>query len=356
MVAVRLLRQRACQCRGRHGCTGVLRGEVSPWGTHRRSILSAGLLSMGRRQPLGEGTRDPFDTSCPNNPQTDGVVLMENAVPEGSAPSGSPPTGPPPNGPVVHGPVANGTAQNSPELALLSSLVGRSDAVELAYEALDLVGALYHLPKAHLLLRADPFVPQVFTLGRGHVPVPWAEDFTRRPSGLYTTADDEAAEVPMAVRDTITAYCEMALSAQMAKARVATDATTGLAARSVLDDAVRRAANCSGRYRWPFSMVLITTTGPGAPGARWQLLGDALHRCRRATDVVGVAGPGLAMVVLANSGSEGVDPFLGRLRSALAETATEVGLLAGAASSPADSVDPEQLWRLCEIRLADSAP
>ncbi len=86
---------------------------------------------------------------------------------------------------VVSGPGAPG----DPTLALFGGFHGQSDGIEVAYQALDLVAARYQLPEAFLLLRADPFSPQIFVLGRGHATPRWAADFARRPSGLYTTAD-----------------------------------------------------------------------------------------------------------------------------------------------------------------------
>ena len=251
---------------------------------------------------------------------------------------------------VVSGPGAPG----DPTLALFGGFHGQSDGIEVAYQALDLVAARYQLPEAFLLLRADPFSPQIFVLGRGHATPQWAADFARRPSGLYTTADATTADaVPAAVRDALTGYCEMALSAHVARQRVAVDATTGLGARTTVDAAVRRAASRSSRFRWPFSMLLLTTTGPGAPGARWHLLARALGDCLRVSDEVGVAGTGRAMAILANSGADAVEPFVGRLRTALAAQGGDVRLLVGPASAPGDSVDPDQLWRLCERRLAE---
>lgn len=236
-------------------------------------------------------------------------------------------------------------------LALLGGLNSHTDGVELAYNALDLVVAKYNLSEAHLILRPDPLSAQVFVHGRRHVAPERVTELTRRPSGLYTSPDT----VPIAVRDALTGCCELALSAHIARRRAAVDAPTGLSSRSFVESSVVRAAGRSSRTRWPFSLVLLTTGGPGSPTGRWQALADALRKTLRSCDEAGVAGPGRAAAILADTGPLAVQRFVERLRPALEQRqGQDVLVFAGAATAPSDSVDPDQLWRLCEERLTDT--
>ncbi len=235
-------------------------------------------------------------------------------------------------------------------LALLGGCNSETDAVELAYQALDLVVARYHLAGAQLVLRAGSIAPQIFVSGRRHVAPDQAARLAERPSGLYASPD----AVPLPVQDALTGCCEMALAAHVA--RLSAGGPAGLAPRSATDDAVRRATSRAARFRWPSTLVLLGTTGPEPPTTRWRALATAVWATRRICDEAGAAGPAQAAVVLANAGPQDVDAYVERVRTALAGSGHgEVGLAVGVASTPSDSVDPDQLWELCARRLAESA-
>lgn len=237
-------------------------------------------------------------------------------------------------------------------LALLGGCNSETDGVELAYQALDLVVAHYHLSEAQLVLRPGPLAPQIFVQGRRHVTPDLVEILARKPSGLYASPD----VVPLTVQDALTGCCEMALAAHVARHQAGREAG-GLAARHVMEDAVRRWASRSARFRWRFTLVLLGSTGPGPADARWRALAGAVQSAGRICDEAGVAGPGHAAAILADAGPDDVDTYVARLGDALAGgTGGQVGLVAGSATAPADSVDPDQLWRLCEQRLVEASP
>jgi hypothetical protein len=234
-------------------------------------------------------------------------------------------------------------------LALLGGCNSETDGVELAYEALDLVVARYHLASAQLVLRTGSIAPQIFVSGRRHVAPDQVATLAERPSGLYTSPDT----VPLPVRDALTGCCEMALAAHVA--RLSAGGHAGLARRSAMDDAVRRATSRAARFRWPSTLVLLGTTGPEPPATRWHALAAAVQATRRICDEAGEAGPAQAAVILANAGPQDVDAYVERVRTALADSSHgEVGLTVGVASTPSDSVDPDQLRELCATRLAES--
>lgn len=237
-------------------------------------------------------------------------------------------------------------------LALFGGCNSETDGVELAYQALDLVVARYRLSGAQLVLRPGSMSPQVFVQGRAHVTPDVAVDLARCPSGLYASPD----VVPITVQDGVTGCCEMALAAHAARLHAGQGAA-GLPARPLMEDAVRRAASRSSRFRWRFTLVVLGTTGPGSPGARWRALASAVRAARRACDEAGAAGPGRAAAILADAGPEDVEAYVDRLRSAVADTfGPGLQVAAGSATAPADSVDPDQLWRLCRERLGAALP
>jgi hypothetical protein len=153
-------------------------------------------------------------------------------------------------------------------LALLGGCNSETDGVELAYQALDLVVARYDLSEANLVLRPGSMAPQIFVHERGFVTPDLADSLARRPSGLYAVPDD----VPLTVQDALTGCCEMALAAHVAR-RQAGQVVSGLSARPVMEDAVRRSASRSARFRWRFTLVLLGTVGigpdPATPRRSW---------------------------------------------------------------------------------------
>jgi len=238
-------------------------------------------------------------------------------------------------------------------IALLGGLRGHTSGVELAYGALDLMVAEHGLSEAFLVVHPDRLSPQVFAYGRRNVPPERAIHLTGLPTGVYTTPDT----APMAVRDALAGSCELALTADTARRLAAVDAHTGLSSQIVIESGVRLAANRSSRFRWPSCFVLLAAEGDGSPAERWHEMAAAVRATLRGCDEAGVAGSGRAMVILANAGQDAVAPFVERVRAALDAGGTQdLGIVVGSAVAPMDSVDPDQLWRLCEERLADAMP
>jgi hypothetical protein len=237
-------------------------------------------------------------------------------------------------------------------LALLGGCNSETDGIELAYQALDLVIARYHLAGAQLVLRPGSMTPQIFVSGRRHVPPGHASALAQRPSGLYASPD----AVPLPVQDALTGCCEMALAAHSARLSAGGD-VAGLASRSMMEDAVRRAASRGARFRWQSTLVVLATSGPGSEAKRWRALAAAVRSARRVCDEAGVAGPAQAAAILADAGREDVDAYVDRVRAALAlDGEDDVDLLIGGATTPSDSVDPDRLWELCAQRQGEEAP
>jgi len=235
--------------------------------------------------------------------------------------------------------------------ALLGGLGSKTAGVDLAYRALDLVVAEFGLSEAWLVVHPDRLSPQVFGYGRRHVPPERASHIVGLPTGVYTTPQT----VPVAVRDSLAGSCELALSADLARRLAAVDGPTGLPSRLVIESGVRLAANRSSRFRWPSCFVLLSAKGEGSPAERWQEMASAVSSTLRGCDEAGVAGSGRTMVILANAGQEAVAPFVERVRAALGAGARhDFRIVVGSATAPMDSVDPDQLWRLCGERLADA--
>lgn len=218
-----------------------------------------------------------------------------------------------------------------------------------AYRMLDEAVARHHASDAWMVLHPPGRGPQIFRVGRRAVPLDAAAHLAGRPTGLYVDVPSDTSAYTV-----LATLFEVAFQAEAAAREAAVDAGTGLASRRSMEAAVVRAAACGARYAWSTSAVLLTTAGPRPPGERWSSLAAALRRAVRSGDEAGVAGDGVALALLgAHAGSDAVRPFLARVRAELSAIGgDEVGLLAAAVSTPADSVDPSELWRLAAERLA----
>jgi hypothetical protein len=81
-------------------------------------------------------------------------------------------------------------------------------------------------------------------------------------------------------------------------------------------------------------------------------LSGAVRAAVRSGDEAGVAGPNVALALLGNAGPDEVRPFIARLRAALSDSGWDaLDVLAATASTPNESVDPEELRRLATERL-----
>jgi hypothetical protein len=239
-----------------------------------------------------------------------------------------------------------------------AELLTGEGGISWAYRLLDDVAARHQLSDAWLVLgpvsgsgQGALSSSQVFGLGGAAVMPETAEALLRRPPGVYGEPNDLGALTSRALG----AMCAVALRASVASLASLVDLPSGLSSTAGIEDAVSRVAACAARYGWSSTLLLLTTTGDASEEDRWRALAAALRQALRTGDEAGVAAPGVALGILANAGPEAVRPFVARVRAALSEKGwTDVDLHAATARTPEESVDPSELIRLAEARLADA--
>ncbi len=248
---------------------------------------------------------------------------------------------------MIHLPRANEDGFSS-----APSMTRYADPIESAYRVIDEAASRYGLQDAWLVLHPPGLSAQVFRHRGGHPPTGGdVQRLAERPTGLY----GEPAIEP-AVGMLLGEVCEAAFAARAAAVDALVDGSTGLLTRKAVEASLARVAACGARHRWSTTAVLVTTAGgePGdTTGDTWRALAAAMDQALRSGDEAGVVSPGTALALLGNAGADAVRPFLARVRAALsARGAGDVDLLAATVTTPQDSVDPSELWRLLTERLA----
>lgn len=236
------------------------------------------------------------------------------------------------------------------DLTSAATLLREVGVVAAAYRALDEAVIRHSATSAWMVLRPPGCSPQIFSAGRRPVPPDVVAELVELPTGVYV---DSPAPTPF---DAPVAFLfEAAFRAEAAARDAAVDLRWGLASRRAVEAAVARAAAAGARYGWQTCAVLLTTRGPVPAAERWPALVRAVRAAVRGGDEAGVVTEGTAVVLLGgHPGSDAVRPFLARLRAELSRAdAREIELHAATATTPAESVDPAELWRLAAERLAD---
>jgi hypothetical protein len=235
------------------------------------------------------------------------------------------------------------------EITSAASVLRGPDPVESAYRLLDDVATRHGCEDAWLVLHPPGRAPQLFRLGRRTITAADVPELAARPTGLYSEPPVEAA-----LGAALGALGEAAFALHAAAFEACVDEPSGLASRRTIDVSLDRAAARAARHRWSTTAVLVTTTGPGEEGRRWQALGAAMRNALRSGDEAGVAWPGTAIALLGNADTDAVRPFLARVRAELSGSGwSGVDLLAATATTPQESVDPSELWRLATERLVE---
>lgn len=236
------------------------------------------------------------------------------------------------------------------DLTSAATLLRDVGVVAAAYRVLDDAVVRHHATGAWMVLRPPGRSPQIFSAGRRAVSAAVVAELIELPSGVYL---DPPVATPTGTA--LGLLFEAAFRAEAADRAAAVDVRSGLAGRHAMEAAVARAAASGARYGWRTSAVLLTTSGPVPADERWAALAPAVRAAVRSGDEAGVVTEGTAVALLGgHEGSDPVRPFLARLRAELSGVdAREIELHAATATTPAESVDPAELWRLAAERLAD---
>jgi GGDEF domain-containing protein len=185
----------------------------------------------------------------------------------------------------------------------------------------------------------------VFRLG--HRSVGLAELDRLRPEGFASEPDT----VPPVARRLVTGIAELALATQAARHHLVRDPLTGLHSLDLFNEALRAAAAQSSRYGWTFSVMALRVPIPeGQPGEpEVRRLGRAFARALRSGDTGARLHQGTFVALLPSASAESLHALVRRFSE---ESGTPVaGIQFASATTPNDSVDPAELFRLARSRL-----
>ncbi len=238
---------------------------------------------------------------------------------------------------------------------MLDELAESELGIGFIYTILELLAQRHGLDDAAVVINDESFGNQAFRLGRRHVEPELLTRLGATP-GVYCEPD----VVGEAERDAVRTACQLSWSMHVARFSAAHDPLTNIANRRAFDAALQTAAVHSARYGWPFTMVLMDLNafkvvndrrGHAAGDHVLRQFGFALRQSVRSGDTAARIGGDEFAVILSNAeGSESAG-FLERLRLHLKAGDENVEFTSGAAVAPADSTDPNELFRIADARL-----
>lgn len=223
------------------------------------------------------------------------------------------------------------------------------------YSVLEVLVGRYNLNDAVVILSHESFGAQMFRAGGQAISVDLASRLGVAP-GVYCDPDI----VPNVERDAVRTACQLSLSLHLARFSAAHDALTNIANRRTFDSALQASCVRSSRYGWAFTLVLADLNGFKAVNdSLGHAVGDdllrqfglAMRRSVRSGDVAARIGGDEFAVILSNADGHDSSGFTDRLRSHLGSARELVGFTIGTASSPRDSTDPAELFRIADARL-----
>jgi len=239
--------------------------------------------------------------------------------------------------------------------AMLDELTNNELGIGFVYSLLELVAKRYELRDVTVTLVHETTGLQSFRLGQKNVdPDILASHGVR--GGIICDPDI----IPESERDAIRTACQLSLSLHLARYSSARDPLTNIANRRSFDSTLETAAARSSRYGWPFTLVLADLNDFKAVNDRLghargddllRRFGFALRSSVRKGDAAARIGGDEFAVILSNAEGHEVTGFLDRLRSGLALAGNVIEFSVGTASSPRDSVDPAELFRIADARL-----
>jgi diguanylate cyclase (GGDEF)-like protein len=239
-------------------------------------------------------------------------------------------------------------------LTMLDQMSTSEVNIGFIYSVLDLLARQYRLTDAVVVLGDESLGMQAFRLGRKSLA-------DGSPASLASAAGvfSEPDIVPNVVRDVVRNVCQLALTLHLARHSADHDPLTNIANRRHFDTALQTAAVQSARYGWAFTLVLVDLDGFKAVNDRLgHAVGDdmlrsfgwALRRSVRSGDTTARMGGDEFAIILCNAEGTEVLAFTDRLRSLLVSL-PELGFSVGTATSPRDSTDPAELYRIADSRL-----
>lgn len=262
----------------------------------------------------------------------------------------------------AHSDAADGEIQIDPhgyEPWVFRTMLGELAVGELGigfiYNLMDRLAERYELSDVIVALADESFGSQTFRLG-GRVEDVEHFKSTGPAPGVYC----EPAIVPDIELEAVRAAAHLALSLQLARFRAGQDALTNIANRRSFDSALQVATSRSARYGWPFTLVIVDLDdfkslnderGHEYGDYMLRQFGFALRRAVRGGDTPARIGGDEFAVILNNAEGNEALGFTDRLRLQLKSAGVPVDFTIGTASSPRESTDPVELYRLADSRL-----
>lgn len=260
----------------------------------------------------------------------------------------------------------NGTTSRSDDLvagdyepwlfqAMLDELKSNELGIGFVYSLLELVAKRYGLKDVIVTLVHDTTGVQSFRLGRLNV----GSDFmVQHGNSAGVICDPDV--VPENERTAIRTACQLSLSLHLARYSSGRDPLTNISNRRSFDTTLEAAAARSSRYGWPFTLVLADLNEFKAVNDRLghargddllRKFGFALRSSVRQGDAAARIGGDEFAVILSNAEGQESAGFTDRLRTNLKSTGDLIDFSIGTASSPRDSVDSAELFRIADARL-----
>jgi diguanylate cyclase (GGDEF)-like protein len=240
-------------------------------------------------------------------------------------------------------------------LTKLDQLSASEFGIGFVYSVLKLLARQYELSDAVVVVGDESLGTQTFRLDRQKVSSDSLASLATVP-GVFSEPD----VVPDVVQDVVRSVCQLALSLHVARHGAAHDRLTNIANQRYFDGALRTAAVQSARYGWKFTLVLAAVNGYEASSDRLGLsisddllraFGYALRQSVRSGDTAArIAGDEFG-VILWNSERAEVSAFTDRLRTLPVPGVDQIDFTIGTATSPRDSTDPDELYRIASARL-----
>jgi len=242
--------------------------------------------------------------------------------------------------------------EESVVLELLRRLGQPGAGLSTIYGVLDYLVEHFELHDAELVVESELTGPQIFRAGHRPLSADRSSELLAKGPGLYTTPDS----LETSLREVVLALAPAAISLQANLRPV--DEVVPVSSSPRFEEALAVATANGGRYGWVSTVVVIEVVRTSASnenlevgGAFDQRVSDALAEVLRVGDAAGRWGESRFAALLSNARTDEARAFLGRLRRALGSEFGDLPILIGAACTPDDSVDPEELLRLAGERL-----
>jgi len=238
---------------------------------------------------------------------------------------------------------------------MLDELSANELGIGFVYSVMEALARRYELRDVIVNLSHESFGAQMFRLDGQAIRAELAARIGTEP-GVYCDPDI----VPPEELDAVRTACQLALSLHLARFSAAHDPLTNIANRRTFDTSLDAAAARSSRYGWAFTLLVLDlngfktvndTLGHSVGDDLLRQFGVAMRRSVRSGDVVARIGGDEFAVILSNADGFEATGFVDRLRVNLKSASDLLEFSVGTATSPHDSTDPTELFRVADARL-----